>query len=315
MDAGFIREQNSMKSWTPQEFPGFQKKWTVKDFKKLTPAKVGNMTTPELAHLVQTMQNRAKNAVSRIKKAGLFSYAVAKLGDYAEESGLSIYKKIYFENKQTGAYYMRDDLAVRAHAKLVNRALRLQGFFTSQTSTIRGIKKTNKLQNIAIFGKNKDTGNPLDTLTDEERELFWEMVDEFRTNPTGKLYDFYSIQDNGIIYEVWGDPNNRPKTLMEAIVRANEIAPSFFMTDVLVTSKDGKSKTYLQLDTALYPYGLLDYKENPEKFGEYDAYGANFGGDTELQEFFGKAVWRVNKRKKSHSYEEKKKGKLLHEDM
>lgn len=55
----------------------------------------------------------------------------------------------------------------------------LSSFLTSETSTIAGIQNVNRRQDLMLFGANEE-GNPLGTMTDEERKVFWALYDEFK---------------------------------------------------------------------------------------------------------------------------------------
>lgn len=51
-------------------------------------------------------------------------------------------------------------------------------FFNDETSTLKGIEKVNKEQDIRIFGADK-RGRPKRTMSTEERRAYWDLYNEF----------------------------------------------------------------------------------------------------------------------------------------
>lgn len=70
-----------------------------------------------------------------------------------------------------------------SHNQLLLQIATLQSFFNSETSTVTGINRINRQQDIQIFGKDR-YGRPNSTLSKSERELYWNLYDEFmKQNP------------------------------------------------------------------------------------------------------------------------------------
>lgn len=62
--------------------------------------------------------------------------------------------------------------------RLILEIAALQQFFNSETSSLKGINKVNREQDIRIFGSNK-RGLPLAKLNDEERKAYWQIYEEY----------------------------------------------------------------------------------------------------------------------------------------
>lgn len=62
--------------------------------------------------------------------------------------------------------------------QLILEFVRYSKFFNSETSSLSGIRKVNRIQDARIFGVNK-RGKPLATMTSEQRERYWNLYEEF----------------------------------------------------------------------------------------------------------------------------------------
>lgn len=79
--------------------------------------------------------------------------------------------------------------------QLILEFARYAKFFNDVTSSEAGIKKVNKEQDIRIFGQDAK-GRPRRTMTDQERQKFWSLFEEYQNqNPTAtSRYGSESIQ-------------------------------------------------------------------------------------------------------------------------
>lgn len=79
--------------------------------------------------------------------------------------------------------------------QLILEFARYAKFFNDVTSSEAGIKKVNREQDIRIFGKD-EKGRPKRTMTDQERQKFWSLFEEYENqHPTAtSRYGSESIQ-------------------------------------------------------------------------------------------------------------------------
>lgn len=72
--------------------------------------------------------------------------------------------------------------------QLILEIARYSSFFTSETATESGIRRVNREQDIRLFGEGK-RGKPTRSLSNEEREKYWSVYEEFKNQ-----YDLFSTQ-------------------------------------------------------------------------------------------------------------------------
>lgn len=123
----------------------------------------GEQGRKQLEQYVRTLRSSFKRRVNQIKRHGEYSYAY------------DAYLKSIPEN------FRYNKISDMSRNKLIEEFARMQSFFTSQTSTLKGIKKVNLEQDIRIFGANKK-GLPIKRMTNDERERYWALVDEYLNN-------------------------------------------------------------------------------------------------------------------------------------
>jgi len=206
------------------------KRWNQKALERLNYNDIAKMALDELVNVASALQGLVKRRKSSIKKAGLFSHALDKLEASFRAEQLAGIKASPFARitrKKDGELILGASFSGAAGvARLTDNAFRYLDFIQSMTSTVQGIKSVNASQDSTIFGTNEN-GEPLYVMGDDERKFFWEIVDEFRANPTSKVYDYYSFLDSGII-EMWRNPETRPDTLQEAVNMVNQLAGGYF---------------------------------------------------------------------------------------
>lgn len=205
------------------------KRWNQKALEKLTYNDIAKMGLDALVNVANALQGLVKRRKRSIKKAGLFSHALDKLEASFRAEQLAGIKASPFARitqKKDGETYLGPSFSGPAGvARLTDNAFRYLDFIQSMTSTVEGIKSVNSSQDSTIFGT-ADDGTPLYVMGDDERKFFWQVVDEFRANPTSKVYDYYSFLDSGII-EMWRNPETRPDTLQEAVNLVNQLAGGY----------------------------------------------------------------------------------------
>lgn len=123
-------------------------------------------TTPEdmaeLIKMVNTMRQGFRRRVAQFERAGEYSYAADK---YARDYDPTVRNLI------------KGKSPAEARNILVHEFARYQSFFEAKSSSLEGIRKINRDQDIRIFGESD--GEPLGTLTLGERRAYWAMYSEF----------------------------------------------------------------------------------------------------------------------------------------
>lgn len=216
-----------------------KRRWKQAELEKLSYEDIAKMGLNELVNVTSALQSLVKRRKSAIKKEGLFSHALDKLeaSFYAEQlAGIKTSPFARITQKKDGILTLGQSfLGVAGQARLMDNALRYLDFVTSVTSTPEGIRRTNNSQDAMIFGVDEH-GSPNYVMGDDERKFFWQVVDEFRANPTSKVYDYYSFLDSGII-QMWQNPETRPDTLEEAVSLVNRLTGGYFFDPATQTVK------------------------------------------------------------------------------
>lgn len=120
----------------------------------------------KLEKYVSQMRYGYKRRANQFKRQGVFSHAQKALEDS------TTHKK-------------SKPLSKMSRNQLVLEFARYQKFFNSQTATLEGINKINRDQDIRIFGADEN-GRPLHRMTEQERQLFWTLYDEYENQePSG----------------------------------------------------------------------------------------------------------------------------------
>lgn len=139
---------------------------------RISPAEISKLKGREgrdqLVKYVQTLQAGYRRRVASFKRQGEFSYA-----QHAIEKTFT-----------PGSHGKISDMSLN---KLRFEFARYSSFFQDETSTLRGIRKVNREQDIKIFGVDKK-GKPLNTLTSQQRIDYWSLYEEYmKQNPVHSL--------------------------------------------------------------------------------------------------------------------------------
>lgn len=90
--------------------------------------------------------------------------------------------------------------------QLILEIARYQHFFNSSTSSEKGIIKVNREQDKRIFGVDR-RGRPLNTLSQEEREYFWNFYEEFKNQfPEWSTQPFSETVQQSLADSMINDP-------------------------------------------------------------------------------------------------------------
>ena len=138
----------------------------------------------KFAQYINTLRRGYHLRLKEFEKADLYSYA----GDAVE-------KRSKLKDVPASQITKGKDLATARNALLAEFA-KYQQFFEDKTSTIEGILEENREQDIRIFGKDEE-GNPLGTLTKDQRIDFWSAYMEFQ-NDHANLVSSYEYSSRAI---------------------------------------------------------------------------------------------------------------------
>lgn len=120
----------------------------------------GDEGRKQLIQYVRTLQAGYKRRVASFLRQGEFSHA-----QYSLE-----------ESFTPGARGKISNMSMR---QLHMEFARYAQFFKSETSTLEGIRKVNRQQDIRIFGVDEKTGRPLQNMSSEQRQEYWKLYDEY----------------------------------------------------------------------------------------------------------------------------------------
>lgn len=122
----------------------------------------------QLAKYVRTMAAGYKRRVNAFNRRGLVSHAQIA------------FEKSYPRNRSL-------QLTEMSLKQLHFEFARYAKFFNDQTSTVEGINEVNAEQDRRIFGADK-RGRPLQRMTAEQRENYWDLYDEYlNQNPGAEM--------------------------------------------------------------------------------------------------------------------------------
>lgn len=172
---------------------------TYEYIKNLDPEVIGKMQSTELKKTLEQARKKYETRVGQFDKQGkyFYSYARTKMDDYYSEVGKPSIKKISRN---------------RAMAEL----FRLQEFFNSKSSTVKGARDVNREQDIRIFGID-DNGKPIKKMTSEQRKAYWTLYEEF----TNQHPNYEYIYGSNSIQQYLGDYVLNVPTKGESVVEAN----------------------------------------------------------------------------------------------
>lgn len=136
------------------------KRLTYARLKSMSPSEIGKLTTPQTADLLRMFREKFDFREKQFLRAGknVYSPALEKMQNYYKESGARSGKKL-------------------SRNRMQSELFRIQEFFNSETSDVKGARRVMREQDARIFGVNAK-GNPLHRMTIEERSKFWSVYNE-----------------------------------------------------------------------------------------------------------------------------------------
>lgn len=141
---------------------------------------ISKMTKPE--NIAQLRKDVATLRAGYRRRVGAFN-----------RKGLKSYAQIAVENQIK--HTKNIPVSKMSSNQLLLEYARYAQFFHDVTSTERGIKRVNREQDARIFGVDS-RGRPLRTMTQDEREAYWKLYDEFKKD---HKEDFAKYQSGRVI--------------------------------------------------------------------------------------------------------------------
>lgn len=167
----------------------------------------------ELEKMLRTLRTGYNRRVSSFKRKDLISHAQIAF----EKEGPPIKKPV--------------QLTKMTYNQLIYEIARYSKFFTSQTSSEKGIKAVNKAQDIRLFGAD-NRGRPKHSMSTEERQRFWDLYEEFKNQNPSKFVNF--------------GYNMIQQTIADIASRGNELTTDNMM-DLLNKLDDALEESYNEL--------------------------------------------------------------------
>ena len=126
---------------------------SVEDLAKMQ----GEKGREEMIKGIQSLRRAFARRVKTIQSSGHYSYALDTYVDMSRQ---------------------RRPLKSLTRNQMIAEIISYQKFFEAETSSVKGILNVNREQDIRIFGADEN-GNPRYNMSDDERQEFWSVYDEF----------------------------------------------------------------------------------------------------------------------------------------
>lgn len=149
--------------------------------RKLTKAEQYARIPPEALSKMGGAEGRSQ--LEKILRTLRSGYA-RRVGSFRKNDIVS-YAQIAFE--ESGGASKRP-IKSMSFNQIIHEISKYTSFFTSETSSVAGVKRVNMEQDKRIFGEDA-RGRPVRTMNNEERDRYWRLYDEFKRQ---KKADFYS---------------------------------------------------------------------------------------------------------------------------
>lgn len=142
-----------------------------------------------------------------------------RVGQFKRQN-LSSYAQISLEASMSDAARKRK-VSDMTRNQLLMEFARYSKFFNSVSSTVAGIKALNREQDARIFGVD-EKGNPLNTMTKDERDLYWSVYDEFFNQETDVFSSYGSSRVQQAVAEVQNSGTDMSDKIV-AIIKTKSI--------------------------------------------------------------------------------------------
>lgn len=239
-----------------ESWKGTGKKWTLKEAKALSPFAVYKMSLPEKAELAQFYYRQFNLRVNSFVKAQTIPYAFTKLvtdfekPTHPERMTRDMLKMTINEPvvKGKGKRTLSDTFANMDNPSVaLNRyVMRMQSFFNSKSSTVKGWEAIGLEQDKALFGVDvtevkkyryiKDENgkrkrqyytivveNPKYRMTDDERTKLWAIIDMAKEAGWLNRFGYSSEQAHRQIASLWMNGEISHDDIDKAYAKVQEI--------------------------------------------------------------------------------------------
>lgn len=123
---------------------------------------------------LKTLRYGYNRRSATFRRAGIKSPAARQIEEYQEK-------------------HKPKDISEMSRNQLVLEIVMLQDFFNAKTSTVKGIREVYKEQDKRIFGEDR-RGRPARTMSQEERDRYWALYNEYINQKRGSEERFGSGQ-------------------------------------------------------------------------------------------------------------------------
>lgn len=136
------------------------KRLTYDRLRKMSPSEIGKLSKSQTADLLRQFREKFKMRERQFARAGknVYSPALEKMQTYYESAGNQSTEKM-------------------SRNRMQSELFRIQEFFNSETSDVKNARRVMRDQDARIFGTNAK-GNPIHSMTIEERSKFWAVYEE-----------------------------------------------------------------------------------------------------------------------------------------
>lgn len=208
------------------------------------------------AEILEKHIEKSKNMSGRVKEGNFYSPSYEAAGHYRTNKKTG--KKTYVTGGMKD-WYETHDIKNPSMTKIADAKAelsRLNRFFNSESSTVKGTNELSKRQDMRIFGASEsDPSKPAQRMTRSEREAFWAAYNEFRVGAdTSAIFQRFK----------YGEPQ----------IELGKI--------VLQTRKGGNMEGQLNITALIEALKAQEKKDSSEfyELGELEGNGDDFTGST-----------------------------------
>lgn len=176
-----------------------RKRLSLQSFKKMSQDDIKGLSRKEAQNLLREARNlyykRAATLEKYVGKGNFYSPAYENPGfknKKGDKRGMGI--KAWYEERESQGKILVPSKTKIADAKA--ELSRLNQFFNSQSSTVKGTQEIARKQDIRIFGPSESNPNiPAKRMTREERIKFWSVYNEYATSDTYEARFYLRYRD------------------------------------------------------------------------------------------------------------------------
>lgn len=176
-----------------------RKRLSLQSFKKMSQEDIKGLSRKEAQNILREARNlyykRSATLEKYVGKGNFYSPAYENPGFQnrkGDKSGMGI--KTWYEERESQGKISAPSKTKIADAKA--ELSRLNAFFNSKSSTVKGAQEIARKQDIRIFGPSESNPNiPAKRMTREERIKFWSVYNEYATSDTYEARFYLRYRD------------------------------------------------------------------------------------------------------------------------